>query len=341
MPVSIVAGGQYGSEGKGKVALEIVRRDRTASLAVRVGGPNSGHTAVDRAGVTHQLRQIPAAAIDRNVQVVIPATAYVDPGVLLAEIAALGLARDQVLVSPHAHVITDAHRAWEARAGLVGAIGSTGSGTGAAVLSRVARGGEFDGIRALRAEHHPDLAALICPNIPQRMRAALGVGERIVVEGSQGFGLALSHSGMWPKATSRETTVAGFLMEAGLGPKDVDDATLVLRCHPIRVAGESGDLVGEMTWEAVAHEAGIKEPLAEFTTVTKKLRRVGRFDAAIVCQALANCPADRIVLNHLDYVDPAVIEGKLTPKAKSFVSRVEEQIGRQVDWLGISPSRFL
>jgi hypothetical protein len=29
MPVSIVVGGQFGSEGKGKVALEIVRRDRT------------------------------------------------------------------------------------------------------------------------------------------------------------------------------------------------------------------------------------------------------------------------------------------------------------------------
>jgi hypothetical protein len=39
MPVSIVVGGQFGSEGKGKVALEIVRRDPAVAAVVRVGGP--------------------------------------------------------------------------------------------------------------------------------------------------------------------------------------------------------------------------------------------------------------------------------------------------------------
>ena len=45
MPVSIVVGGQFGSEGKGKVALEIVRC-KTAAAVIRVGGTNSGHTAI-------------------------------------------------------------------------------------------------------------------------------------------------------------------------------------------------------------------------------------------------------------------------------------------------------
>jgi adenylosuccinate synthase len=67
MPVSIVVGGQFGSEGKGKVALEIVRRDPNVAAVVRVGGTNSGHTAVGRSGRTYVLRQIPAAAIDGNV----------------------------------------------------------------------------------------------------------------------------------------------------------------------------------------------------------------------------------------------------------------------------------
>ena len=43
MPVSIVIGGQFRSEGKGKAALEIVRRSRVPTVAVRVGGPNSVH----------------------------------------------------------------------------------------------------------------------------------------------------------------------------------------------------------------------------------------------------------------------------------------------------------
>ena len=45
MPVSIVVGGQFGSEGKGKVALEIVRRDPNVAAVVRVGvelGPHRG-----------------------------------------------------------------------------------------------------------------------------------------------------------------------------------------------------------------------------------------------------------------------------------------------------------
>ena len=39
MPVSIVVGGQYGSEGKGKVAHFLAKR-LSAAVAIRVGGPN-------------------------------------------------------------------------------------------------------------------------------------------------------------------------------------------------------------------------------------------------------------------------------------------------------------
>lgn len=47
MPVSIVVGGQYGSEGKGKVAHFLVGL-LGASVAIRTGGPNSGHTLTVR-----------------------------------------------------------------------------------------------------------------------------------------------------------------------------------------------------------------------------------------------------------------------------------------------------
>ena len=89
MPVSVVIGGQFGSEGKGKTALEIVRRSKEPVVAVRVGGPNSGHTAYDRLGYKHVLRQLPAACVDRNIDVVLPAGSYIDVDVLLAEIERL------------------------------------------------------------------------------------------------------------------------------------------------------------------------------------------------------------------------------------------------------------
>ena len=83
MPVSIVVGGQFGSEGKGKVALEIVRRDPTTAAAIRVGGTNSGHTAVGADGETYLLRQLPAASVDRSVQIILPAGSYIDLNVFL------------------------------------------------------------------------------------------------------------------------------------------------------------------------------------------------------------------------------------------------------------------
>ena len=142
MPVSVVVGGQFGSEGKGKIALEIVRRDPNVAAVVRVGGPNSGHTGVSRSGGTFALCQIPASAIDGRALVVLPAGSYLDVEVLLSEIKRLGLPAEQVAVSPLANVITPEEKDWEQRGRLPTMIGSTGSGTGAAVMARAARGSE-------------------------------------------------------------------------------------------------------------------------------------------------------------------------------------------------------
>jgi adenylosuccinate synthase len=162
-----------------------------------------------------------------------------------------------------------------------------------------------------------------------------------VVEGTQGFGLSLLQGGFWPKATSRDTTAAAFLAEAGLSPLDVDDVTMVIRCHPIRVAGDSGPLPGQTSWEHIASEAGITEDIRELTTVTARIRRVGRFDPEIVRRAIQANQPTRIVLNHLDYVDPRVRDGSLTAKAGAFIEAVEADIGHRIDWLGIGPGKIM
>jgi adenylosuccinate synthase len=163
----------------------------------------------------------------------------------------------------------------------------------------------------------------------------------VVVEGTQGFGLSLLQGGYWPKATSRDTTAAGFLAEAGLSPRDVDDVTMVIRCHPIRVAGDSGPLTGETAWESIAAEAGSLADYREFTTVTGRIRRVGHFDPELVRRAIQVNQPSRIVLNHLDYVDPKVRDADLTTKARQFVEVVEAGVGRHVDWLGTGPATIM
>ena len=336
MSVSIVVGGQFGSEGKGKVALEIVRRSKLPVVVVRVGGPNSGHTAYDRRGTKYSLRQLPAACVDRNVDVVLPTGAYIDVDILLKEIESVGLPENRILVSENARVIMPEHRAWEKAAGLVSAIGSTGAGVGAAVMASVAREAVNFQLPCVLAKDDARLTPFV-GDAPRYLRRAVEGEKRVVVEGTQGFGLSLCDGGYWPKSTSRPTTAAGALSECGLSPLDVDDVTMVVRSYPIRVAGNSGPLVGETTWETIAGRTRRRDDLTEYTTATKRIRRVGHFDPTIVRQALdANRPT-RVVMNHLDYVGSEIDLAAPQSEVRKFVREAELDIGRQIDWFGFSP----
>jgi len=337
MPISIVVGGQYGSEGKGKVALEWARKTTATHVAVvRVGGPNSGHTAYDRSGRKFALRQMPAGAIDRNVDVVFPPGSFIDVDVLQREIALLDYPRDRIFVSPYANVITPQQKAWETEAGLVEGIGSTGSGVGGAVMASVARGASSFKLHRHDAQHCEPLESYL-HDTTLLMRQWLDTGARVIVEGTQGFGLSLYDGGFWPKATSRCTTAASALAECGLSPLDVDDVTLVIRSFPIRVAGNSGTLPGETTWQAIATSLGADQDLREFTTVTNKLRRVGTFDAELVRMAIASNNPSTIVLNHMDYVSKPDIVRLENLAANEFLDFVEREIGRKIDFVGFSP----
>ena len=71
---------------------------------------------------------------------------------------------------------------------------------------------------------------------------------------------------------------------------------MVCRSYPIRVAGNSGPMFRETTWE----ELGV-EP--EITTVTKKVRRVAEWDDALFANScLLNAPTE-IALTFADYID--------------------------------------
>jgi adenylosuccinate synthase len=54
MSVSVVIGGQFGSEGKGKAAYFFARKFGAAAV-VRVGGTNSGHTVIGREYIFRML----------------------------------------------------------------------------------------------------------------------------------------------------------------------------------------------------------------------------------------------------------------------------------------------
>ena len=335
MPISVVVGGQYGSEGKGKVAAAVAR-ERGAAAVVRVGGTNSGHTAVSEGGRTWILRQLPASAIVPGTKAVLPPGAIIDPEIFQREVALLGLGPDSVLVSPLATVITAADRHEEATGGLVEGIGSTGSGTGAALLKRIARkgaatlAGRVDALRPFLADTSNVLDGILTRQ------------GRIVIEGSQGYGLSVLHGREYPKATSRDTTAAAFLAEADLSPVDVDDVVVVIRAFPIRVAGDSGSLSQETTWAALAERAGLGRDYVELSSATRKERRVGLFEPGVVRRALRANKPHRIALNHMDYFDRDVRNGAFGPDARRFIeSMVEREVGRRMTWIGTGPSTLL
>jgi adenylosuccinate synthase len=167
-------------------------------------------------------------------------------------------------------------------------------------------------------------------------------GGRVLVEGTQGFGLSVLHGGYYPYATSRDTSAAGALAETGLSPLDVDDVTLVVRAFPIRVGGNSGPLPNETTWERVTMAGGHDHDLMEFTTVTRRLRRVAEFTPELVVRALQCNRPTRLVMNHLDYVDHcACTTEQLTDAVRTFVRTVETTIGREIDLVGLSPRLLL
>lgn len=321
MPVSVVVGGQYGSEGKGKVAA-CLAKEMNASAVVRCGGSNSGHTVYDDIGRKYVFRQLPTACIQTSILNILSAGTYIDTEILLREIELSKICDNRLCIDPFAVVIQQSDIDKEAALKLKDSIGSTGSGTGAAVVQRILRNGN-----TLFAKDIPLLSKYI-GSTKELIHGLLVNNKRIILEGTQGFGLSLIHSTHYPYVTSRDTTAAGFISECGISPLDVDDIMLVLRTFPIRVSGNSGPLINEISWDEISSEAGVAG-FAERTSVTDSIRRVGRFDAEIVKEAIQTNRPTRIALNHIDYIPEA--------KQIDFIRRVESSINFSIDWIGRNP----
>lgn len=335
MPVTIVVGGQYGSEGKGKVAHWLARLQRPR-YAIRVGGPNSGHTVVED-GHRMVLRHLPTPSLTDDVIGIIPAGAYLDSTILMREMEETRLTKDRLMIHPSAVVLDDSMRADERTAGLLEGIASTGQGVGGAVAQRAMRRPTITFAGTIGC-----LREFIRPDLDHVLAVALEGGERVMIEGTQGFGLSILHGGHYPYSTSRDTTAAGALSEAGLSPRQVDCVALVLRTFPIRVHGNSGPLPLETTWASITRNSGANVNLTEFTTVTGRPRRVAEFHEEVVIRAVrANSP-NMIFLNHVDYFDYRIHESPvISPHAGKCVSLLEAQLGQKIDYVGSGPSRII
>src|SRR5690348_15291492 len=101
MPATVVVGGQFGSEGKGKVSAHLARSENVAAV-VRVGGPNSGHGAVNAEGSLISLRQLPAGAIRSDATLLLPPGSLIDVAILMQEIDLLKIEPHKLRIDPRA-----------------------------------------------------------------------------------------------------------------------------------------------------------------------------------------------------------------------------------------------
>lgn len=369
--IHVVVGGQFGSEAKGAVAAFLSTQIKNPVAGIRVGGPNAGHTVYGKCPTwctEHEddsfvdchpwrLRQVPVLAVSRpDAPLIIAQGSEVDVDVLLSEVEALDDAGYRVsgrlLIDEKATIIGDEHKYQEQAAQLTDKLGSTAKGIGAARSGRIMRMALLVRDRTFTGGEDVDYSADRIPRawVDDTTRIVdgwLNSGEPVdvIIEGTQGFGLGL-HSGYYPFATSGNCRAIDFLQQVGVSPwhkaKPEVHVWLVVRPNPIRVAGNSGPLLEETTWEDL-------DLSQELTTVTKKVRRVGGWDPDLVRESIrANGgvgPNLHLVLSMLDHLLPSVAGhaalSQFTPEqiqaARTAVFNLESTIGCPIELVGTGP----
>jgi adenylosuccinate synthase len=334
--VVALVGAQNGSEGKGVVSYHM--KDEF-SVAVRTGAPNAGHSFVHK-GKLFKMQTLPCPWPNRDCYLVLGPGALIHMKTLAAELEAAesverGI-RERVFVDYNAGILEPRHH--EEEGGIHGEMhkrmGSTGEGVGPARRDRIMRDpSKFRLARHLTQEFNAlgvelaDTAWLVNDQIDR--------GHSVLLEGTQGSGLSLIH-GPWPFVTSNDTNAAQLAADAGVAPQLVSEVILVARTYPIRVAGNSGPLTGELSWEEISRRVG--RPVEERTTVTRKVRRIGQWDETLFENSVRLNRPTEIALTFMDYLDPKARGAedivKLSGDALDFVHYIERTYDVSVSLIG-------
>lgn len=331
--VDVLVGGQYGSEGKGNIVGHIAPE---YDLLVRVGGPNAGHKvfAEPTPETYHHLPSGTGRA--PNAHLLLGAGAVLYPKKLFEEIAIHRVSLDRLSIDPQAVVIEEGDRKLEEK--MLATISSTFQGVGAASARKImGRGGKAK--PSLRLARNVKALKPFIRNSQEILQEAYQHNRRVLLEGTQGTSLSIHH-GSYPHVTSRDTTVAGCLADAGIAPKRIRRVIMVCRTFPIRVGGPSGPMKNEITYEELSKRSGIpvKTLLGiEKTTTTGKQRRIAEFDWEQLYQSASlNGPTD-IALTFVDYIAVANKKAyrfeQLTEETRRFVEEVQRVSGVFVSML--------
>ena len=323
MTSTVVVGGFFGDEGKGKIISYLALKD-DPSIVVRGGaGPNAGHT-VKNGDKTYKIRMLPSGFLNKKSRVMIGPGVVVNPEVLLKEINDFDV-KGRAFVDKNCGIIETKHLEEDSKGRLKDKIGSTGSGTGPANAERA--------MRTLRLAKEIDSLSSYIVDVPNEINSAIDSNQNVLVEGTQGTHLSLFH-GTYPYVTSKDVTASAICSDIGLGPKRVDDVLVVFKSYVTRVG--TGPMDNELTPEETS-----KKGWAEVGTVTGRQRRAAEFDFELARRAIMLNSATQIAITKLDVLYPECANkttfDSLSVEAKSFIKKIEEQLNVPVTLVGTGP----
>jgi adenylosuccinate synthase len=332
MPGTILIGAQWGDEGKGKATDLLADK---MDLVIRYqGGNNAGHTVVV-GGRTFRLHLVPSGILHPHITTLIGDGVVIDPGVLLAELAALeaqGIPTGRLKVSANAHLIMPWHKERDKLAERYlgrNKIGTTGRGIGPAYSDKVAR----LGIRVQDLLDPKILAQKVDAVLRERNPLLAKVYNRLpfdadaVVEEYATFAEALRpritdtslyvwralrdgkqvlfegaqatmldvDHGTYPFVTSSSPVAGGALAGTGIGPREIDRVIGLAKAYTTRVG--SGPLPTEV--QGAPGEVLSREG-AEFGTTTGRPRRCGWLDTVVLRYAARVNGLTELFLSKLD-----------------------------------------
>ena len=342
--VTIVLDGQAGSCGKGKICGYIVQKDNF-EISTNNWSSNAGHTYVDNDGNKIVVSHLPIAMINKNTNMCINAGAIITPEILESELVKYKdiIGERKIYIHPRAMIIKEKHREEEKEKIKSG---STFKGCGAALAEKAMRIPEVELIKDYYNNFSDYTKSKI--EITDTSIMLNEAQNKILVEGAQGADLDINYGLDYPNVTSRQCNTSQLVADAGISPFKVKDVIMVIRPYPIRISNKtnigmeiySGDYAGskEITWEEVQKRCNANIDLEEYTTVTKKVRRVFEMNwDRLKYNVMINNPT-QIALNFAQYIDwesyKCTEYEKLPQKVKDFIHKIEDVTNVPVTLVG-------
>ena len=327
MTCTIIVGGHYGDEGKGKIVSYLCNQDKHSVIARGGVGPNAGHSVVV-GEKKYGIRMIPSGFVQKDARVLIGAGVLVNPDVVLEEIKLLKdyNLENRLGIDVRCAIITQKHIESDKKSDyLTNKIKTTQTGCGPANVDRAKR---TIGL----AKDEPKLKQFLT-DVSEEVNNALDRREDVLLEGTQGFGLSLYY-GTYPYVTSKDTSASSIAADVGIGPTRVDDVVLVFKAYTSRVGG--GPFPTQIT-EEEAERRGI----VEYGTVTGRRRSIGTFDFDLGKRAVRINGATQIAVNCVDKMFPEARCAKswndLPKEARDHIKLIEKTLGAPVTLIGVGP----